>query len=124
MEGRSEVAVNTTEVPLERWAEFFDHFSGEHRGWMVLLDVRGQDMGSQAEVTGLPLVGITVDRKNHRQRLEIMVGGRTDAHVTRIIESPTRIWNTRDAIDVESDDGTVTLLRFMRVEHTDRLLAP
>jgi uncharacterized protein DUF5335 len=116
--------VNTPEVPLERWAQFFDDFSGQHRGWMVLLDVRGQGMGVQQEVTGLPLVGITVDRKNHRQRLEIMVGGRTEAHVTRIIESPTRIWNTRDAIDVESDDGTVTLLRFMRVEHTDRLLAP
>ena len=114
--------MNTGEVPLERWTQFFDDFSGHHRGWMVLLDVRGQDMGIQQEVTGLPLVGITVDRKNHRQRLEIMVGGRTAAHVTRIIESPTRIWNTRDAIDVESDDGTVTLLRFMKVEHTDRLL--
>jgi hypothetical protein len=116
--------VTRREVPLERWAEFFDHFSGEHRGWMVLLDVRGQDMGSQAEVTGLPLVGITLDRKNHRQRLEIMVGGRPEAHVTRIIESPTRIWNTRDAIDVESGDGTMTLLRFMMVEHTDHLLTP
>ena len=111
-----------TEVPLERWTDFFDQFSGEHQGWIVALDVMAGDLGAQQEVTGLPLVGITVDVKHQPQRLEIMVGGRTDAHVTRIIESPKRIWNIRDAIDVESGDGMVTLLRFMKVEHTDRLL--
>ncbi|HJQ98565.1 MAG TPA: DUF5335 family protein [Candidatus Polarisedimenticolaceae bacterium] len=112
------------EVPLDNWMQFFDDFTTAHRGWIVALDVMADSLGAQPEVTGLPLVGITVEEKDHQQHLEIMVGGRTDAHVTRIIDSPTRIWNSRDAIDVESDDGTVTLLRFMRVEHTDRLLAP
>ena len=112
------------EVPLERWIEFFDEFSGVHQGWIVALDVMAGDLGAQQEVTGLPLVGITVDVKHQPQRLEIMVGGRAEAHLTRVIESPTRIWNIRDAIDVESGDGTVTLLRFMKVEHTDRLLPP
>jgi len=116
--------VQKAEVPLERWVDFFDDFTGAHRGWIVALDVMAEDLGAQPEVTGLPLVGITVDVKHHPQRLEIMVGGRTEAHLTRIIESPTRIWNNRDAIDVESRDGTVTLLRFMKVEHTDRLLPP
>ena len=110
------------EVALERWVDFFDEFSAVHQGWIASLDVMAQDLGAQPQVTGLPLVGITVDVKNHR--LEIMVGGRSDAHVTHVIASPARIWNSRDAIDVESRDGTVTLLRFMKVEHTDRLLAP
>jgi hypothetical protein len=123
-EGDRRCAVQKAEVPLEHWIEFFDDFTGAHRGWIVALDVMAEDLGAQQEVTGLPLVGITVDVKHQPQRLEIMVGGRTEAHLTRIIESPTRIWNSRDAIDVESDDGTVTLLRFMRVEHTDRLLLP
>lgn len=120
--------MDTGEIARERWIRFFDDFSRNHEGWIVSLDVLAPSLGAQEEVAGLPLVGITADVKGRRSRVEIILGGRSDAHVTRIIESPKRVWVKvrerpgHEAIDVESDDGTMTLMRFLHVEQVDRLL--
>ena len=120
--------MDTGMVPQEQWIKFFDDFSKDHEGWIVSLDVLSPSLGAQEEVTGLPLVGITADVKGRSSRVELIVGGRPQAHVTRIIESPRRVWLKRpervghEAIDVESDDGTMTLMRFLHVEQVERLL--
>ena len=80
------------EIPRERWIRFFDEFSKLHQGWIVTVEVLGSDLGDQEEANGLPLVGISADVKDRENRVEIMVGGRPDAHLTRIINNPKRIW--------------------------------
>ena len=120
--------MDTGEIAPERWVGFFDDFSKDHEGWIVSLDVLAPSIGAQEEVAGLPLVGITADVKGRRSRIEIILGGRSEAHVTRIIESPKRVWVKvrerpgHEAIDVESDDGTMTLMRVLHVEQVERLL--
>jgi len=86
----------TIEVPRERWNKFFDEFSRQHEGWILSIEVLGSELGAQKEATA-PLVGIS-------------------AH---IVNMPTRVWSREDgqaneALEIESADGTKTLLRFSR----------
>jgi hypothetical protein len=53
--------------------------------------VFGYDIGDQEEVTRLPLVGISANLKDGENRIDIIVGGRLDAHLTRGIETPKHV---------------------------------
>ncbi len=73
---------------------------------------------------------MSADTKGRRDRIEIVVGDAPEAHVTRIIDAPRRVWldesaePAREAIEVESDDGVTTIVQFQRVppEHGERQL--
>jgi hypothetical protein len=122
----------TTEIPREQWIKFFDDFSKQHEGWIVNWEVLGCDIGDQEKTTRLPLVGISADVKGRAPRIDVMVGGRLDAHVAQIIEKPKRVWFKHpeqpghEAIEVESEDGRVTLVTFSHIdpEEAERLLPP
>jgi len=120
----------TREIPRNEWIKFFDDFSKQHQGWVVIVEVISPELGDQEEINGLPLVGISADAKDGENRIEIMVGGKPEAHLTHIIESPKRVWvkeaeeEAHEAVDVESEDGTKTILRFRHIppDEVDRLL--
>lgn len=122
--------MRTRDIPREQWVRFFDEFSRRHEGWVVTLEVIGLDIGDQEEANGLPLVGVSADLKDRENRIEIIVGGRPDADVTRFITTPKSVWVKEskmpgdEALEVESEDGTKTILNFHRVlpEQTERQL--
>ena len=122
--------MHTQEISRDEWVRVLDDFSKRHEGWIVTMEVVGATIGDQEEASGLPLVGIGADVKDNESRIEVMLGGRPEAHVTRIIEVPKRVWLERadepahDAVAVESEDGTTTIVRFQHVppEAVDRLL--
>ena len=122
--------MQTRDIPREQLVRFFDDFSKNHEGWIVTLEVLGSDIGDQEEANRLPLVGISADVKAGENRIEIIVGGRPDADVTRFINWPKHVWVKEsskpgdEAIEVESEDGIKTLLNFQRVrpEETERQL--
>jgi len=122
--------MHTQEISRDEWVRVLDDFSKRHEGWIVTMEVVGATIGDQEEASGLPLVGIGADVKDNESRIAVMLGGRPEAHVTRIIEVPKRVWLERadepahDAVAVESEDGTTTIVRFQHVppEAVDRLL--
>src|SRR5262245_4286858 len=122
--------MQTREIPREQWIKYFDNFSKNHDGWIVTVEVLGSDLGDQEEASGLPLVGISADVKARENRIEIIVGGRPDADLTRFIDTPKSVWVKEsgipgdEAIEVESEDGIKTLLNFHRVlpEQSERQL--
>jgi hypothetical protein len=122
--------MDTRDIPREQWIRFFDDFSKQHEGWIVTLEEISPELGDQEVAAGLPLIGISADLKDGENRIEIIAGAEPEAHVTRIIEKPKRVWLkesqevAHEAIEIESEDGTATLLRFWHVhpEQTDRQL--
>jgi hypothetical protein len=120
------------EIPREEWIRFFDDFSKQHENWIVNWEVLGDDIGDQEKTNRLPLVGISADSKGRTSRIDVIVGGRLEAHVTQIIEKPTHVRFREpdrpghEAIEVEADDGRVTLLTFVHIdpEQKERLLPP
>jgi hypothetical protein len=123
--------METREIPRGEWIKFFDNFSKQHENWIVTWEVLGCDLGDQEKTNRLPLVGISADAKGI-PRIDVIVGGRLDAHVTQIIEKPTHVRFKEpdrpghEAIEVETEDGRVTLITFNHIdpEQKERLLPP
>jgi hypothetical protein len=111
----------TSEIPHEEWVARLDAFGRRHAGWIVELEVFGSGLGDQVESGRLPLVGIAADVKTRAPSIEIALGGRPDAHVTRIVADARRVWlaeageTTLEALAIESGDGTTTIVRFQRI---------
>ncbi len=118
------------EILQDQWIRYFDDFSKHHEGWIVVWEVLGSDLGDQEKTTRLPLVGISADVKGRRPAIAVTVGN--GVHDTQLIEKPKHVWVAEaeqpghEAIEVESEDGTVTLVTFnhIDVEETERQLPP
>jgi uncharacterized protein DUF5335 len=109
----------TQEIPREEWRAFLDRFSRQHEGWLATLEVFDPDMGAQEEAHELPLEGISITSKDGESpQVAISLGKTSEDHVTHTIADPTRVWleqtpaGANAALEIESADGTKTLLRF------------
>jgi hypothetical protein len=124
--------VNGREIPRDEWLRFLDDFSKQHEGWIVNWEILGTDLGVQEKTHRLPLVGVSADVKGREPRIDVITGGRLDAHMTQIIYKPKRVWFKQsdqpghEALEIESADGRVTLITFVHVdpEVKERLLPP
>src|ERR1043166_4464698 len=96
---------------------FLDAFRRVHHGWRARIEVFGRELGAQEETDHLPLMGIADDPR-HR-KITIMLGGSPDDHVSHAIERPSKILleqtdeGADQALEIDSADGTKTLLRFI-----------
>jgi hypothetical protein len=110
--------VPTIEIPRETWVDQLNEFTTLHEGWLVSIDVLGQEIGAQAEINNLPLLGVSADRIDHDGTIAISVARSTTEHFTHLISAVTRIYVERiddgaqAALRIDSLDGTTTILRF------------
>lgn len=109
----------THEIPSDDWATFFDAFSRIHRGWRSRVEVLGKEFGAQEEGKDLPLIGVSGDfGVPGRERVVIALGREPDDHVSHAVLHPAAIRLLQDeegavqALEIESADRSVTLLRF------------
>ena len=111
----------TREITRELWPSELDAFGVQHAGWIVTVEVLSEQLGDQLETDVLPLTGIAVELDHEPERIAIMLGGRSEAHLTHMVEGPCRVWLREpeipgdEAIEVECGDGTRTLVHFHRV---------
>ena len=107
----------TQEIPREGWNRFFARFNHDHEMQMVTVEVLGGEIGAQVEGRSLLLGGISAGDDN-ASSLVLMFDAVNGEHVTHMVNDPTHLWiqrtpdNTDEALEVESADGTRTLVRF------------
>lgn len=108
------------EIRREEWIEYFRDFSRRNQSRPTKLEIFGE-LGAQSEERHLPLGGVSVEETAQGTRLEIMLGAGTAAdprHLTHTITRVTRIMpklsesGSDEAIEIESADGSKTLLCF------------
>jgi hypothetical protein len=111
--------MRTQEIPKKEWTEFFDNFSRKHEGWVVNLEIFGNEIGAQVEERELALEGITGEwDEKEGNTIMIMTGGKPDDHITHSITRPTQVSLEQTdegadaALAIKSGDGVTTLLRF------------
>lgn len=111
--------MRTVEIPREAWVRQLNEFTAIHEGWLVSLDVLGPELGAQPEIVNLPLVGVSADRiDDHDGTIAVSVMVSATGHFTHVIQGVTRIYVERAddgadaALEIESGDGTRTILRF------------
>ncbi len=105
------------QVPRTEWYRFFREFSRRHEDWLVTVRILSPVYGSQVESSDLPLEGIVADHAGHGP-IEIHVGRSPQHHVEHEVCDPRQVWvelssdGAEEAIDIESEDGTKTVIQF------------
>ena len=107
------------EIPREEWVGFLDGFSSQHEGWLVTVEVLGEEIGAQVEAEEMTLEGVTADLRGvGSDVISIMLVNSSKEHVTHNVTRPThlRLAQTESgadkALQIESGSGVTTLLRF------------
>ena len=107
----------TTEIPRDSWDTFFSRFSEEHETQLVAVEVMGSEIGAQIEGQSLLLSGISPASKDN-EALALTFDSVSGEHLTHLVNRPTHVWlqraadNTDEALEIESAEGTRTLVRF------------
>jgi hypothetical protein len=105
-----------SEVPPHAWRKTLDAFTAAHEGWLVSMATFGADEEPRAEITNLPLIGISADRIDHGD-IAISVARSSAQHVTHVIEHAARVYlqpghnGSTASLMIESEEGTRTVLR-------------
>lgn len=110
----------TEEIPRGEWRAFFDYFSRSHEGWLVTLEVNGDDFGAKREAEAMRFGGASADLKDGDCAVTIMLGDAPDRHVSHTIARPERVRLERTALEAGDFEtleieggGVTTLVRFL-----------
>ncbi len=108
-----------SEINKKEWIGFFDTLSKRRFEWLTKVEVLKADIGDQVLTEGLPLNGITVERRGDNITIDLSVGENTDSFFTHLIKDPARVefvaafGSHGDVINIEEEDGTKTLIQFI-----------
>ena len=115
------------EVPPGEWESFLEHFSDQHGGWLInIFDDRSVIVNERR------LKRIALDGGNGAHSIEIWTGGPAGDDLVHTVPTPTHLTfkqsstGAHEGLDITSDNGTVTSLRFRvaaRPETLDGILA-
>jgi hypothetical protein len=111
----------TIEIPREGWNNFFSRFSRDHETQFVAVEVMGRDIGAQVEGRSLLLNGISKADEDGNS-LALMFDALDGEHLTHMVSKPSRVRvqraadKTEQALEIQSADGTTTLVRFPAAE--------
>jgi hypothetical protein len=109
--------VTTVEVPREAWLRQLNELTRTHEGWLTYIEVFGNDIGAQPEITGLPLIGMSADRIDHDGTIAVSVARWSDGHFTHVVRDAKRVFLEQAAghgmtvVFIEARDGTRTVVQ-------------
>jgi hypothetical protein len=109
----------TTEIPKEKWAEFFNELSKRRFGWVTKIEVLDESIGDQILSENLPLGGVTFEENADKREIEISVGKDFDRHQTHTISNPVKVEYLDEGnifggvIEIEEQNKTHTIVRLL-----------
>jgi hypothetical protein len=112
--------MQTHEIPDNQWGPFFNELSKRHQGEHVTVELIGRDVGDQTEARDQALMGIMMDGPTGACKIEVIAGDLGQANIAHEIAHPIHVrLATGDdgkdqALEIESDAGPATLVRFLR----------
>lgn len=104
----------TRRIPTQEWKTTFDSLSRTYRGALVSVEIMTRRFGDQPQVRKVALGGITSDPSG----VTIETAMRPSEHLGHRVERPRAVWIHENAdgavtaLEVQSTDGTGTLLTF------------
>jgi hypothetical protein len=116
-------------VPHAEWFTFFRDFTERRAGDSVIVRVINPSLGSQVEARDLPLMGLVAGATG-RGPISIHVGDSTTGNIEHEVPDPVSVWvemsseGEEAAVEIESEDGTKTILEFETVSREAQVTAP
>jgi CheY-like chemotaxis protein len=112
------VNAQTQEIPRENWLNFFNDVSKLYQGWQVTVELLGQDLGDQPEVTDLPLQGLSYETAGSEANdILVEAGDLPMGYITHHVNNPRAVRavaavpGVETDIEIEGEDGYRTLVR-------------
>ena len=108
--------MNTKEISRQEWPAFLDQFSRLHRGQLATVQSMAPQLGAQVNVRDAQFVGLTAEPDAAGGQIIIMTERPPLHALEHVVRRPSRVrvaeWNcdVSAAIQIEGEDGTVTLL--------------
>jgi hypothetical protein len=107
------------EIERDEWREYLDGFGKRNGGRAAHVEVISIDLGAQELAEKLPLEGVTFEDKGSlAPSVEILLGTTATRHLTHTLTGVQRIVpkvgadGREDALEIESADGTKTIILF------------
>jgi hypothetical protein len=112
--------VRTREISFDQWQSFFNDFTQLHQDEHVNVETMRQgESGVRSRLCDLPLLGILSahPKSGQEQWIEVLARDPSGAPATHAIVNPSRVRLAEEndhavALQVESDDGSITMIRF------------
>ena len=106
-----------TQVPRDRWLQFFDRFARDNGGRLIKLETFGGDLGDEHVGRVLPLLSINYDPPDKGNRVTIATGAK-EVKYEHAVATPAEIWIEEDdggrgkAMEIVSESGERTVVSF------------
>jgi len=109
------------EIPREKWPAYFRDVDKQFAGWNTTVELLDRTLGDQPAAAGLPLQGISYETAGSQAGdILIEVGDKGTPFETHLIHRPrvVRATSTQPGvetdIEIEAEDGPVTLISLRR----------
>jgi len=114
----------TQNIPQDQWQLFFTDIGRRYQGWGVTVEVMRLDLGDQTATEALPLQGITYEEKGSQAGdIYIEAGDTPEELVIHHVDQPRAVRaaesGDEEDLEIESADGTKTLVRLRRLVPLD-----
>jgi len=111
--------MSTREIPRKEWGEYFNNLSRNFKGWPVIMEVYGTEIGAQFQARELPMEGVIADLKvEGKNQIAILIEESPQKHLVHTILHPLHVrvegenGGRERSMQIESEDGLTTLIRF------------
>ena len=118
----------TQEIPKDHWPEFANDVSRAYQGWDVTVELLDRALGDQPAAKALPFQGMSFEKEGSEAGDILVEAGDVEpAFETHHIDHPralrmvASIPGVETDIEIQSEDGTTTLVR---LRSRPRLPAP
>jgi hypothetical protein len=112
------MSMTAIEIQRDKWRAYFEEIAKEYQGWAVTIDALEGELGDQPVADGLPLQGISFETKGSASGdilIEVGdIGTPFAVHRVnrpRIVRAADTIPGVETDIQIDSEDGTSTLIR-------------
>jgi hypothetical protein len=112
------MSITTTEIPRQKWLQYFNDIGKRYTGWNTTVEVLAGELGDQPEAEGLPLQGLSYDPSGSQAGdVMVEVGDAGFPYETHLIRHPRAVRAASSApsleldIEIEGEDGLKTLVR-------------
>jgi len=109
----------STQIDLERWADFCVTFSNGNKGRIVDIEVFGGGTGDNFLVDAAPLLGLDYSPQGKGDNFLISIG-KDSVDFTHQVDTPVELWEAQaddgevQALEIVDQHGVKTILSFRR----------
>jgi hypothetical protein len=116
------------EISKDCWKSYLDELSKSRGGQRVRVDVHTDDFGTCVTASDAPLMGIIANGHGlGHDRIEIIVGGSSDPHLTHPVDFPLAVRVAENGYDLSAlqilaADGSRTTIHFTERQQQHQLV--